>query len=149
MLNLQAGGLKKCIIFILSVTWFYGDHHPWLKRDTSWDKSRVMHIHPEIMADMMWTETVCSLTTHNHFYVQFNTNIYRGCKIRFSFQSETSFKLYASICYKADAESHLICIYKAVGLNLSLSYLLFRLRLFMGFQSLQANSARVPQIRLQ
>jgi len=98
MLNLQVGGPKKIIVrFILSITWFYGDDHPWLKRDTAWDKGRVMHVHPKIVADMMWTETVCSLTTHNNFYVQFNINIYHGCEISFSFQSETSFKLYAAI----------------------------------------------------
>jgi hypothetical protein len=97
LLNLQAGGIKKSNArFILSITWFYGNHHPWFKRDTAWDKSSVMHIHAEIVADMMWTETVCSLTTHKHVYVHIYINIYHGCKIFFSFLSEMSFKLSAT-----------------------------------------------------
>jgi hypothetical protein len=44
-------------------TWLYGNHHFWFQRDTPWDEGGAMHIHATVVADMIWTETVSSLTT--------------------------------------------------------------------------------------
>jgi hypothetical protein len=61
-------------------TWLHGNHHSRFQRDTPWNEGSIMHIHAEVVADMMWTEAVSSLTTKKPSIFIFTVSLYKFLK---------------------------------------------------------------------
>jgi hypothetical protein len=61
-------------------TWFHGNHHSGFQRDTPWNEGSIMHIHAEVVADMMWTEAISSLTTKKPSIFIFTDSLHKFLK---------------------------------------------------------------------